>query len=338
MNFSTMLAPFLSMVLFAILMLTDDCQGYDMMVHPNKTPVSAKTIPPSWQAGPIPMAKVADDVTSPAAARPRFDTSPDHQPYHRIVPSSTAGAELAHVDRMLDELYPPSSLPGRNAQSRTDGYWRFIQQGQEPPTSLTYGEFDVHALAYLLEEAKIILKSSLLSRSVWEDCVFTDLGSGTGRMVLAAAALHPWRLCRGIEVLPGIHTTAVAMAQRRDATIVNGPEEDEYARKQPGACFESAVELCCGSFDDDAIYFGDSDFIFSFSTCMNGPTMDLMGRAIRRQCQPGTIVVTTDYRLSDECDDDDDSPRRIQLLREIPTHCNLIGGECTAFLHQVVAE
>jgi hypothetical protein len=104
------------------------------------------------------------------------------------------------------------------------------------------------------------------------------------------------------------------------------------------------VELCCGSFDDEVnIYFGDSDFIFSFSTCMNGPTMDMMGRAIRRQCRLGTMVVTTDYRLpeTDGLDGNESSTprrRRLELLREIPTACQLVGGECTAFLHRVVEE
>lgn len=43
----------------------------------------------------------------------------------------------------------------------------------------------------------------------WSGKTFVDIGSGMGRLVFAAAALHPsWKLCRGIEVLQGISNAA----------------------------------------------------------------------------------------------------------------------------------
>jgi Histone methylation protein DOT1 len=342
--------------------------------------------------------KVTASRTAGAAATQDHQRHHD-QPHRRLVATTSAGVDVTRVDQLLHELYPPSKLAGRNALSRTDGYWRYVQQGLAPPASLTYGEFDLYALVQLLEEAIGILRSeprTHKSSSCWHDCVFTDLGSGTGRLVLAAAALYPWKLCRGIELLPGLHQTAVAMAQERDATILRNTAaaatSAPHRRHPPDAAAVrphhnhqhgtavaaaavvgtsspvyltgSAVELLCGSFAEPrtAVYFGDSDCIFSFSTCMNGPTMDLMGQAIRRQCRPGTIVITTDYRLPETSagsgssdDDDDDEPwwldndssttrkrrrsrKRIRLLKEIPTYCQLVGGECTAFLHQVVVE
>jgi Histone methylation protein DOT1 len=332
--------------------------------------------------------KVAAFRTAGAAA-----AQDHHLPHHdRLVATTSAGVDVANVDHLLNELYPPSQLAGRNALSRTDGYWRYMQQGLAPPASLTYGEFDLYGLAQVLEEAIGIVRSDPSKQfSDWHDCVFTDLGSGTGRLVLGAAALYSWKLCRGIELLPSLHQTAVAMAQERDATILQNTAAAAAAQHrhldaaavgalynhQPAAAAVavgtssafyltgSAVELRCGSFADaddraDTVYFGDSDCIFSFSTCMNGQTMDLMGQAIRNQCRPGTVVITTDYRLpettsagsssSDDDDDDDEPPwwldddsspsrkrkRRIRLLKEIPTYCQLVGGECTAFLHQVV--
>jgi hypothetical protein len=324
------------------------CEGYQHVVsmRPKRTLLSR-----NWrqglQAGSVMTAEYETTAVKDVGAAPTK--------HHDRLVSSSAGVDLAGVDRLLDELYPPSLLAGRNALSRTDGYWSYVRQGKEPPAALTYGEFDLHALAQLLETAlqvadeETTAMSSSSSSSSWRDCVFTDIGSGTGRMVLAAAALHPWRLCRGIELLPGLHNTAVAIAKKRDANIIMMQQQRAMTTTKAAAAARNQqqaaapVELCCGSFDDEVnIYFGDSDFIFSFSTCMNGPTMDMMGRAIRRQCRPGTMVVTTDYRLpeTDGLDDDEHSSRRrrLELLREIPTACQLVGGECTAFLHRVVEE
>lgn len=323
------------------------CEGYQHVVpmRPKRSFLSGKW----WQGLQAGSAITAEYETTTIKD---FGEAPaKHHHLHHLV-SSSAGVDLASVDRLLDELYPPSLLAGRNGLSRTDGYWSYVRQGKEPPAALTYGEFDLHALAQLLETALQVAdeessSSTSSSSSSWRDCVFTDIGSGTGRMVLAAAALHPWRLCRGIELLPGIHNTAVAIAKERDANIMMQQQQQQRAMTTKEAAAAALhqpaapVELCCGSFNNEAnIYFGDSDFIFSFSTCMNGPTMDMMGRAIRRQCRPGTMVVTTDYRLpeTDGSDDEPSSRRRLERLREIPTSCQLVGGECTAFLHRVVEE
>ena len=51
------------------------------------------------------------------------------------------------------------------------------------------------------------------SKSDQKSCegrVFCDIGSGTGRLVVAAAALYPgWILYKGIEILEGIHKVAL---------------------------------------------------------------------------------------------------------------------------------
>ena len=58
------------------------------------------------------------------------------------------------------------------------------------------------------------------------------------------------------------------------------------------------IEFVCGSFTDPYIYFGDADIIFVFSSCMGSDIFQVgISHAIGRQCQPGTIVITTDYIL-----------------------------------------
>jgi hypothetical protein len=101
----------------------------------------------------------------------------------------------------INELFPSNNLDQRIALSRKDGYWPYIETGDEPPQELVYGEFDVEFFAHVVEHAINLYDG--------EPQVFCDLGSGTGRLILTAAALYPWELVRGVELLPGIHDTAV---------------------------------------------------------------------------------------------------------------------------------
>jgi hypothetical protein len=101
----------------------------------------------------------------------------------------------------INEVFPSKNLDQRIALSRKDGYWPYIEAGDEPPQELVYGEFDVEFFAHVVEHAINLYDG--------EPQVFCDLGSGTGRLVLTAAALYPWELVRGVELLPGIHDTAV---------------------------------------------------------------------------------------------------------------------------------
>mmetsp|Transcript_8255 Transcript_8255/g.17683 ORF Transcript_8255/g.17683 Transcript_8255/m.17683 type:complete len:217 (+) Transcript_8255:49-699(+) len=67
--------------------------------------------------------------------------------------TSLSGVPYSSVQSGLDILYPPSQVFSRNAASRTDGYWKFIKEGEEPPVDLTYGEFDFWFFAELMDVA-----------------------------------------------------------------------------------------------------------------------------------------------------------------------------------------
>jgi tRNA G46 methylase TrmB len=83
----------------------------------------------------------------------------------------------------------------------------FHSKGQDPPQQLTYGEFDFSSQNYWIER-KILYYDypGTDERHSWDDKVFCDIGSGTGRLVIAAARCDPgWKLCRGVELLKSIH-------------------------------------------------------------------------------------------------------------------------------------
>lgn len=45
------------------------------------------------------------------------------------------------------------------------------------------------------------------------DGVFYDLGCGTGKPVFAAAAVHPWQRCVGMEILGDLHGICLKVLQ-----------------------------------------------------------------------------------------------------------------------------
>jgi hypothetical protein len=272
----------------------------------------------------------------------------------------------------LEALYPSSGLDERIALSRKDGYWPYIQKGEDPPQEFVYGEFDVGFFAHVLERAAAYNlvgtgtandDSDSMESSPWKDKVFCDLGSGTGRLVLAAAALHPWKLCRGIELLDGIHQGATGILKRCCWPSTELGHEQQHAAK----CFSAdsaalplhdessaasssislaPIELKCGSFDDPYEFFGDANLIFVFSSCMSPHILVKLARSIGRQCQPGCLVLTTEYTLPngegvsyiEPLEDDPEypsGPYAVELLESITGPNPATGGESTVHIHRV---
>ena len=270
---------------------------------------------------------------------------PEQNPYANPHQVSSAGRSYGQVLQYIHSLFPPERLEERNAASRTDGYWPYIQAGDTPPQEFVYGEFDFYFFAQLMDRAlpyyhhhndnddnngdNTLSTTTTITttRKDWSDKVFVDLGSGTGRLVLAAAALHPnLQTCKGIEVLPSLHEQAkqkLALSSREDA---------------------APVEFVCGSFDDPYTYLGNADCIFVFSTAMPTEVTNSLANAIGRQCRPGTIVISTDYMLPltgycEACQQDDripSGPFELELVDTVDGYEWTTGGTSTGYIHRVV--
>ena len=166
----------------------------------------------------------------------------------------------------------------------------------------------------------------------WTNKTFCDIGSGTGRLVLSAAALHPgWKLCRGLEILEGLHNMSSSIIENqcrlgdkeRDRLGIADDHDDnvkhEYFLRIPNnnssdtttsKSFEekrynhnqhllplAPMEFTCGSFTNPYLYLGDIDCAFVFSSCMKPELVKELSIAIGRQCKPGTIIITTEFPL-----------------------------------------
>ena len=376
----------------------------------------------------------------PQRLQPSFlaTLEPQENPTADPTKTSNSGVTYSSVLDGLHQLYPPSDLAKRNAASRTDGYWPYVQKGEDPPKQLTYGEFDFYFFAELLDRAQeVYYEGKDADAASWNDKVFCDIGSGTGRLVMAAAALHPgWKLCRGVELLNSIHVVAqetLAMCNpnksadtasekpptsssligeedilrqfqgqfvleknevEEDVDEEDVDEKDEHDEAEMGdlraAIAETSyylpssseseekvklapIDFAVGSFDDRSVYFGDSDCVFVFSSCMSSSIVSGLSKAIGRQCKPGTIVITTEFPLElegviDSMDDPDEQkyahcdydgdfddpddaeewarfceeegieakPFKFELVESLDGYCWLMGGFSTAHIHRVI--
>jgi SAM-dependent methyltransferase len=278
------------------------------------------------------------------AVKERTQAVPTSNPSADPDATSVSGANYAHVLQGLNALYPPTELESRNALSRKDGYWPYINEGKEPPECFTYGEFDFFLFAQLLDRTHqlwIEHHEEDASRLDWRDKIFVDIGSGAGRLVAAAAALHPsWTTCRGIELLPSIHESAVATLQEcRD-------DDGSYALAVTSNLTLpiAPIDLACGSFADPYTHFGDADVIFMFTSALNPTLLCELSLAVGRQCRPGTLVLTTDYALNLEGEvppvEGDNrfssGSFRLEIVDQIDGWCWCTGGQTTAYIHRVV--
>ena len=132
----------------------------------------------------------------------------------RIVTPSLTAQALQHIET----LYPQAQESERIAAARKDGYWPYISKKQEPPPDFTYGEFPLPFFGELIDHAVVNYVAPDGDDGERAELEFLDLGSGAGRLVLAAAAMSkPWKRVRGVEFL----TSLSSMAQDK---LENGQE------------------------------------------------------------------------------------------------------------------
>ena len=310
-----------------------------------------------------------DSMDLPSLSNSASSIPPLSTSYQQDRSVSLEGVPYSLVSSGIDLLYPPEEEALRNALSRTDGYWPFLHKGEEPPMELTYGEFELEFFARLLDRAHAHYTADPRNdqQPTWKGKTFVDIGSGTGRLIFAAAALHPsWHLSQGIELLPKINQVAQdrldtllhTTQQQQSSSSSSSSQNSDSCSSTPTlplpdkhpALAMSPVQCTCGSFDDPVIAtpaLANADVVFFFSTCIPEHVLDNFANSVGQRCRPGTIVITTEYPLSlegrvtrDHTVDTNNQTNgsdfyRFSLLEAIDGGCALIGGVSTAFVHRV---
>lgn len=179
-------------------------------------------------------------------------------------------------------------------------------------TPLTYGEAAFAALAITFQKIKRFY-GGLRSRGGR----FVDVGSGVGKAVFAAALLHDWDSCVGVELLEDLAAVS--------RTILARWKELVAAEELPRAARTSSIDFCDG--DACAVDWGsDADFLFMNSTCFSDAMM-LRLVTVADRMKAGSWAVTFTKRL----------PSHDWAVLESQPFEQTWGGSATIFIHRKLA-
>ena len=202
--------------------------------------------------------------------------------------SSAFSALVASIpDKVLaaiDRCYPPASYSDR----RSIAYDAALSQTQTftaegiplAGDSMVYGEFDLSFFSRLLRCAEPQAGET-----------FVDAGSGAGRLVLAAALLHPTKFanCHGVELSSPLH----------DAAISARYEFEKIDDAPPIAPCQYTLSDCMEGDGLEAIR--SADIVFSYAvTWANDETHAKLVRCLAHNLSDGARIISIDLPLKNE--------------------------------------
>lgn len=208
---------------------------------------------------------------------------------HRRLPSPSEVTDV--IDALFGTVSSRQAF-ARQACAEEEVTQRFTSRSKE----LTYGEFDLDFFLALLRDAQPQPGES-----------FCDVGSGCGRLVLAAALAHPWRRASGVEVLDNLHQAALtaherlcrlleaeAIAEMAPCHFVCAEADDALPPLLSGVDQAAGAGLSGGS--------AGTSVVFCFATCWPGagPYLPQLSATLARHLPLGSRIVTVDKQLVEE--------------------------------------
>lgn len=189
------------------------------------------------------------------------------------------------------------------------------EAADEDRQELTYGEWPVEAFLDALDLAVDGLPEL-------GSLTFCDLGSGTGRLVLAAAARYPWARCVGIEALPELHAVS-------DSLLAAATSMAAASSHHLSPCEFRALEVLPETAPQQ---LGAVDVVFVFSTCFDDVSLaDTLAAGLN----PGARVLTVDALLPNRGDAAEGVPS-FRLLGQRSAVSKV--GQHSVYLWEVSAE
>jgi len=179
-------------------------------------------------------------------------------------------------------------------------------------TSLTYGEIEFDAFYQILCK---------LPKKNINNNIFYDLGSGSGRAVIAAALTNDYKKIIGIEILTNLHNIATKVL---DDFNKNEIKDLLHTATTNGQINKTDIQLLEGSIID--YDWSDGDVIFANSTCFDSELMDLITKKAI-QLKPGTFIITFTKELHME-----KYPSYFELLEKIKY--KMSWGPATVYFHR----
>ena len=171
--------------------------------------------------------------------------------------------------------------------------------------NLQYGEVDNYAFASLLEQAvasHVKVQSESTDKTL--RLKFLDIGAGTGKPLLCAAATGIFNHCIGFEIVPSLcQAAAQAVKEASESKHTNGTEfiKTYYQNCLPGKqsllktnsihISSGLQELCT---DEEIQHqWQVADVFFAPVTCFAEESLHEVVREINSQLKPGCLVIST---------------------------------------------
>jgi len=141
-------------------------------------------------------------------------------------------------------------------------------------------------MAYIFEYINHEFEGSI------RDGNFYDLGSGTGKPVIAMSLIYHFKRLIGIEYLENLFRLSLEIKNTYDRTI-----RDKFENNQQLFNYgtPNQIEFLQGDFLKHN--WEDTSIIFANSTCFSLGMMQNIGSKANKECKSGTIIITFTKRL-----------------------------------------
>ena len=177
-------------------------------------------------------------------------------------------------------------------------------------STLTYGEVDFISIG------EVFYTIQHRFNSLPKSGVFYDLGSGTGKGVIAAALLGNFTVCKGIELLENLYDISLRLKAQFDDHFPGALERNPDL-------FQSVPMIEFIHSDFFKADWSDASLIFANSTCFDHEMMERIGQI---QLKPGTLGISFTKTIPGE---------NWIVLESIKK--NMSWGEATVYIQRFVA-
>jgi Histone methylation protein DOT1 len=152
------------------------------------------------------------------------------------------------------------------------------EEAGKKDNNLIYGEITFDTFGIVIEKIRRIYGKPDVGSSGPDGVlqhrggIFYDLGSGTGKPVVAAALLFNFDLCCGIEVLEGLYSVSLDLMQSYNT-------RGKSSALLAGRDYETHCQCVQGSFLNMKIKdWRDGDIVFMNSTCFDDKLMEKIAK------------------------------------------------------------
>lgn len=236
-----------------------------------------------------------------------LEESSENDPINTQAVSALSKDAFQLATQAFDALYVEHPLSVAKAASR-----RERQENQYISMTLVYGEIAFAPLKGVFDILKrwhhVLFKPG---------GVFLDIGSGSGKAVFAAALIHDFDACFGIEILESLHTISEDVLQIWERRVKRQfPLSIQKKRTRIAFTHGDALEV---------EWPANADLVFLNSTCFGETFLRDLTEKITFVCKPGAVIITATHALPDQ--------QNFDLLRTLKVQQET-WGDATWYIHR----